>query len=112
MDMNPTVADYVDVKNGKIHYEIAGAGETLILVHAGFVDSRMWNSQWSAFTQHYRTVRYDLRGYGKSTPLTEPVSLREDLRALVQHLNIDKFHLLGCSAGGEVAYWPTKRKCR
>lgn len=53
---------YLDINGEKLYYETAGAGnETLVLVHAGFVDSGMWDSQWHTFAQHYRVIRFDMR---------------------------------------------------
>jgi len=96
-------AGYVDLGDGKLYYEIEGKGETLVLCHAGFVDSRMWDGQWDAFTQHYRVLRFDMRGFGKSDPATGPVSRRQDLYRLLQELGIERAHVLGCSMGGEMA---------
>lgn len=93
---------YVDVGGGKVYYEMEGTGEPLILCHAGFVDSGMWDSQWKAFTGRYRVIRFDMRGYGKSDKATGPVSRRRDLYAVLQHLRIERAHLLGCSMGGEI----------
>src|SRR5262245_41521192 len=101
-EMNPTVAEYVDVNGSKLFYEMAGEGEVLVLVHAGFVDSRMWNAQWSEFAQHFRVVRYDMFGYGKSSPVVTPTAQRDDLYQLLKHLNIEQAHLVGCSQGGGV----------
>lgn len=42
---------YVELENGKIYYEMEGKGEALVLCHAGFVDSRMWDGQWDSFSQ-------------------------------------------------------------
>jgi pimeloyl-ACP methyl ester carboxylesterase len=62
----------------------------------------MWDDQWDVFAEHYRVVRYDMRGYGKSDPVSGPRTRRHDLHRLLQHLNIDRAHLLGCSMGGEI----------
>ena len=67
---------YVDLADGKLYYEMAGDGETLVLGHAGFLDSRMWDAQWDAFTQQYRVIRFDMRGYGKSDPAHGPRNRR------------------------------------
>jgi pimeloyl-ACP methyl ester carboxylesterase len=91
---------YVDVTGGKLYYEMAGEGETLVLLHAGFVDSGMWDSQWGEFSQRYQVIRYDMRGAGRSEPSNAPYSPVEDLHALLTHLDIEKAHLLGCSMGG------------
>src|SRR6266567_1257955 len=70
--MTKTMTGYVDLDDGKLYYEMAGDGDTLVLGHAGFVDSRMWDAQWDAFTQKYRVIRFDMRGYGKSDPAHGP----------------------------------------
>jgi 2-hydroxy-6-oxonona-2,4-dienedioate hydrolase len=92
----------VELKDGKIYYEVAGEGETLVLSHAGFVDSGMWDDQWQVFTEKYRVIRYDMRGYGKSSMLDAPVVRRDDLHKLLDHLKVENAHLLGCSMGGEI----------
>lgn len=94
---------YADIGDGKLYYEIEGKGEVLVLIHAGFVDSGMWDGQWEAFTRYYRVLRFDMRGFGKSDPATGPVSRRQDLYRLLQELGIKHAHLLGCSMGGETA---------
>jgi 2-hydroxy-6-oxonona-2,4-dienedioate hydrolase len=93
---------YLDLDGGKLYYEVAGEGETLVLSHAGFVDSGMWDAQWETFAQHYRVIRFDMRGFGKSDPVTAPISRRDDLYALLNHLQVKQAVLLGCSMSGEI----------
>jgi pimeloyl-ACP methyl ester carboxylesterase len=93
---------FIEVGDGKLYYEVAGEGEPLVLVHAGFVDSRMWDAQWQAFKAHFRVVRFDMLGYGRSDKVTQPVSRRAHLARLLDALNIQRAHLLGCSMGGEI----------
>ncbi|HEX2906912.1 MAG TPA: alpha/beta fold hydrolase [Phototrophicaceae bacterium] len=93
---------YVRINGGNIYYEMAGQGETLVLSHAGFVDSGMWDDQWTELTRHYRVIRYDLRGFGKSDPAAGPVSRRDDLLQLLNHLAVERAYLLGCSLSGEL----------
>jgi pimeloyl-ACP methyl ester carboxylesterase len=83
-----------------LYYEIGGEGETLVLDHAGFVDSGMWDDQWQDFTKSFRVIRYDMRGFGKSDRANGPVCRRDDLYQLLKHLGVQKAHLLGCSMGG------------
>ncbi len=83
-----------------LNHEIAGQGETVILGHAGFVDSRMWDAQWDAFAENYRVVRFDMQGYGQSKLATQPISRSEELLSLMDTLNIEKAHLVGCSLSG------------
>src|SRR5687768_14039353 len=93
---------YIALDGGQTYYEEAGTGEPLILAHAGFLDSRMWDRQWESFTQHYRAVRYDLRGFGRSSVVTTPLNRRENFHGLLDQLGIAQAHLLGCDMGGEL----------
>jgi 3-oxoadipate enol-lactonase len=93
-----------EVNGTVLYYESAGSGHPLVLIHGFALDTRMWDYQFGAFTQHYRVVRYDMRGYGKSVPPTdERYSHTDDLKALLKHLTIDRAHVLGQSRGGAVA---------
>lgn len=84
----------------KIYFETAGAGPDLVFVHAGVSDSRMWTPQFDAFSNRFRVVRYDHRGFGKSKMPDEPYALRDDLLRVVRHLGIAKATFVGCSMGG------------
>jgi pimeloyl-ACP methyl ester carboxylesterase len=61
----------------------------------------MWDDQWDAFTQHYRVIRFDQRGFGKSDPAQGPVSRRADLLRLLDELGVERAAFLGSSLGGE-----------
>ncbi len=93
----------VDVGDGKLYYEMAGEGKTLVLCHAGFVDSGMWDAQWAEFSRSFRTVRFDMRDYGRSDRAPGPVSRRKDLKNLLSGLGIERAALVGCSMGGALA---------
>jgi pimeloyl-ACP methyl ester carboxylesterase len=84
----------------KIYFETAGAGPDLVFVHAGVSDSRMWTPQFDAFSNRFRVVRYDHRGFGKSKMPDEPFTLRDDLLSVVRHVGIAKATFVGCSMGG------------
>jgi len=49
-----------------IFYEVSGAGEPVVLIHAFSVDRRMWAPQIASLEKRFRVVRYDQRGHGKS----------------------------------------------
>jgi len=53
----------VKVKGGTIYYESQGQGHPLVLIHAGFLDRRMWDPQFIQFSKNYRVIRYDVRGF-------------------------------------------------
>jgi pimeloyl-ACP methyl ester carboxylesterase len=86
-----------------LYAEVAGEGSTVVLVHAGICDSRMWDPQWDAFPAAYRRVRYDLRGFGRSPLPPQPYSHGHDLIALLERLGIQQATLVGASLGGRVA---------
>lgn len=94
---------FADINGARLYYEVAGEGPALVLLHAGICDSRMWDDQFAVFAEHYRTVRYDLRGYGQSNPVAGRFAHYEDLRALLDHLGIERAYLMGVSFGGMIA---------
>lgn len=93
------------VINGtRFHFEQAGTGTPLILLHGLGLNMRMWDDQFASFAAHYRVIRYDLRGFGLSLPSTPAAfSHAEDLKGLLDHLKIERTHVLGLSLGGRVA---------
>lgn len=94
---------FQDTQGAPLYYEVAGTGQPLLLIHSGITDSRMWDNQFHMFSQQYRVVRYDLRGYGKSMIPAGPFANHEDVAALLEHLDIKQAHVIGISFGGLVA---------
>lgn len=96
---------FAEVNGTRLYYEIAGRGEPLVLLHGWSFDTRSWDDQMEAFTDHFAVLRYDLRGFGRSAlpKLDEPYSHTEDLVALLAHLDLGRIHLLGHSFGGRIA---------
>lgn len=96
---------YAEIGDGKIYYEVAGKGEkTIVFVHGGLVDSRLWDEQFDEFAEKYRVVRYDLRGFGRSQPLPdEAFSPIEDLSQLLKSLKIERVTIVGLSLGGIIS---------
>jgi pimeloyl-ACP methyl ester carboxylesterase len=112
-DVNITLSDsnsgivkkYVDIGDAYIYYEMAGQGAPVILIHAHSMDRRMWDPQFTELAKHYKVVRYDMRGYGKTdVPVEGEKFLHiEDLHKLMYFLGIPKAHLVGLSLGSFVA---------
>jgi 3-oxoadipate enol-lactonase len=88
-----------EVNGTKIYYEMAGSGETLVLVHGNAGDRRHWDFQFMPLAKEFNVIRYDVRGFGKSAlpDPEEPFSHREDLKALLDHFGIQKAHICGIS---------------
>jgi pimeloyl-ACP methyl ester carboxylesterase len=91
---------FAEVNDASLYYDVVGNGESLVLVHAGIADRRMWDGQLEAFAERYRVVRYDMRGCGRTeTPTGATFSHHDDLRGLLDFLGIERANLLGCSIG-------------
>lgn len=93
----------VRVDGAELYYEVGGEGRTLVLLHDGLLDRRVWDDQFVAFSRLYRTIRYDRRGYGESSAPDRPFSDVSDLHRLLRYLGTDEAYLLGMSNGGKVA---------
>lgn len=96
-------AGTADVRGARLYYEVAGDGSAVVLIHAGIADSGMWDEQFEQFAARHRTLRYDVRGYGRSTLPGGPYSNVGDLRELLGQLGIERAALVGASMGGRIA---------
>lgn len=92
-----------DLNGTTFHFEMAGIGPPVVFIHAGIADSRMWEGQFAPLSKWFRAIRYDLRGFGRTPPAPGPFSHRDDLAALLDHLNIPRASLVGCSIGSRTA---------
>lgn len=101
--MIETTKSYCDLGDGQLYYETAGRGMSLVLAHAAFLDSRMFDAIWEPLASRFKVIRYDMRGFGKSSPVTGPLCRRNDLDRLLTHLDLKQVHLVGCSMSGEIA---------
>jgi pimeloyl-ACP methyl ester carboxylesterase len=98
-----TTTGHLNLGHGKLYYETVGEGEPIVFIHAAFLDSRMFDAQWTALAEQYRVIRYDMQGFGQSDPASGPLCRRENLRQLLTHLDIEQAHFVGCSNGGQIA---------
>jgi 3-oxoadipate enol-lactonase len=98
-----TRADVLILPRAQMYYEEAGKGTPVVFIHGGFGDRRMWDAQFAEFAKEFRVVRYDHRGFGKSTTQDVPYSAVEDLVRLMDRLHISKAHIIGNSVGGALA---------
>ena len=101
-DGKPT-AGMANINGAQLYYEVKGDGYPLVLLHAGVADSRMWDQQIDVFSQFYRVIRFDMRGFGRSSLPPGTFSNTEDVRGLLDYLQVDEAYLLGLSFGGLVA---------
>lgn len=92
---------YADVNGTKLYYEVAGSGDPIVLIHGNAGDRRHWDGQFEDFAKSNKVIRYDVRGFGKSSlPVQgERYSDHDDLKELLRYLGISKAHIAGFSMG-------------
>jgi 3-oxoadipate enol-lactonase len=91
-------------KNG-IYYEIEGEGPWMTLSHSLACDIHMWDPQMDLLTKHFKVLRFDTRGHGKSVVPQGPYTmeqLADDVYDLFGELGITKTHWMGLSMGGMI----------
>lgn len=96
-----TAPDGVD-----IHYREIGRGPALVLLPGLGASSKMWGDPPSPLTDHFRLLMMDPRGVGGSRMDPERISLESwsgDAGALLDHLGIERAHVLGASLGAIIA---------
>jgi pimeloyl-ACP methyl ester carboxylesterase len=93
----------VELDHGVLHVEDEGAGEPTVLIHGFGLDARLWDVEAAHLARTRRVIRYDLRGFGRSSLPAGPFSHADDLLALLDRLDIARAHLVGLSLGGGVA---------
>jgi hypothetical protein len=97
------VTGFVEFNGTQLFYEMMGEGHPLVLIHGGYMDRCMWDDQFAVFAQHYRVIRYDVRGFGRTELPPVPYTDREDLSHVLSFLGLAKTYLMGLSLVGEIA---------
>lgn len=92
-----------------MHYAIYGDGPPLVLVHGIVSSTAMFDEQVGPLSQRYQVIVYDVRGHGETEapPADDPgysfETFVQDLRALLDHLGVDRAYVGGLSMGGMIA---------
>ncbi|MFN8441010.1 MAG: alpha/beta hydrolase [Caldilineaceae bacterium] len=95
--------NFLSINDTTLHYEERGSGNPLLFIHAGVADLRMWDEQVAWFAHAYRTIRFDMRGFGQSLMQPGSFSFHGDVVGVLDALGITKAILIGCSFGSLVA---------
>ena len=92
----------VEIDGFSLYYEVEGDGEPLVFAHGVGGNHAHWFNQIAYFSQHYQTIVFDHRGFGNSRDPGGPGRSRfvDDLKALLDHLGIDRATLVAQSMGG------------
>jgi pimeloyl-ACP methyl ester carboxylesterase len=87
-----------------LFYEEVGHGVPMIFVHEFAGEATSWQPQVRFFGRRYRTITFNARGYPPSDVPEDPaaysqVQAVEDIRGVLDHLKIEKAHVVGLSMG-------------
>ena len=96
---------FANVKGIKLRYKFKGEGYPTFLIH-GFAKKEFWIGQINALSEEFKVIWFDNRGVGESDRPNEPYTMKmlvEDLKGLMDFLNIQKAHLIGHSLGSFIA---------
>ncbi|TFF99895.1 MAG: alpha/beta hydrolase [Promethearchaeota archaeon] len=97
--------NFAKVNDIKICYEIKGVGEPLLLVHGFGSEKESWNAQFEPLSKYFKVIRFDNRGAGETDRPNEPYLMEtfaDDTAGLLDHLKIEKTHIVGWSLGGMI----------
>src|SRR5438270_6690413 len=86
-----------------INYDVTGRGPTVVFIHGWSHNISVWDDQVPAFKTRYRVVRYDSRGFGRSTGFADESAEPHDLLVLLEALHVKRAYIVGHSRGGSVA---------
>ena len=99
-----------NINGTEINYRWDGdeRSPVLVLSNSLTTDLRLWDEQIPAFTKHFRVLRYDNRGHGRSSSPSGEYTLDDiasDALSLMDYLGVSKACLCGISLGGMVGMW-------
>ena len=99
--------------------DVAGEGELLVFLHGIGGNKTNWHLQLPEFSNYFKTVAWDARGYGGSDDYEGDLDFSDfsrDLERVLDHFEAGKAHLCGLSMGGYIGweFWKNfpERICR
>ena len=102
--LEKTAENYLKIKDHHIYFEVAGNGNPIILIHGGYLDHSIWNSQVEYLNRHgYKTIIFDDLGHGSTVNGEEELYGYEIIEQLRSRLKLDKISLVGLSWGAMLA---------
>ena len=98
---------YAEVNGTRLHIRQNGDGPVALFIHGFPLDSSMWIEQLEDLASLRRCIAVDLRGFGRSGPVTgEPLTMErhaEDLAAVLDLVSVEQADIIGLSMGGYIA---------
>lgn len=102
-------ADYYTADDGAhIYYDVEGEGETIIFIHGVIVNSTFWEQNVDFLKHSFQVITVDMRGHGftkdEHVPNYTTARVAQDVKGLIDHLNLEDVTLIGWSTGAYVIY--------
>jgi 3-oxoadipate enol-lactonase len=98
---------YAVVNTIRMHYEVAGQGDPVLMINGLSAPAANWALQVKALSAHFRVVTFDNRGVGETDLAPEPMyttaQMADDAAGLLRVLKIPRAHVIGASMGGTIA---------
>jgi len=97
---------FVESAGEHLYFESVGRGDPLVLCHGAGGNHAIWWQQVPVLAQRFRVITWDHRAFGRSTDRAResgPTAAVQDLGAVLDHLGIERTHLVGQSMGGWTA---------
>nr|WP_263327466.1 alpha/beta hydrolase [Neobacillus sp. Marseille-Q6967] len=95
----------LEVDGVRLYYTVKGEGIPIIFIHPPLLTSENFSYQLEGLAQTFKIITFDIRGHGRSQysnkPLTYPLIV-EDMKRILDHLEIDKAYICGYSTGGSI----------
>jgi pimeloyl-ACP methyl ester carboxylesterase len=98
--------EYLELNGIRLRYRVEGSGDWMVLIHGVGGRLEQWDQFVALLDGKYRTLRFDLRGMGKSSKPEGPYSIDDFVRdafGMTEALGVDRCILAGCSLGALVA---------
>lgn len=90
----------------RLNYDVVGSGPDIVLIHANPFDRRLWRFQIEDFSDRFRMVAMDLRGYGASDKPETPFTFDDmmtDVLAVCDAAGVERAIFMGASVGSSLA---------
>ena len=98
---------YAEFEDTRLHIRQRGVGPVALFIHGFPLDSTMWVDQLAELSAQRRCIAPDLRGFGRSSPVTgEPLTMErhaDDLASVLDLVSEEQADIIGLSMGGYVA---------
>ncbi len=98
---------HLTIQNVGLEVEISGQGEpALVFLHYWGGTHRTWDAVVRDLQSNFQIITYDMRGWGHSGPADDGYSIKalaDEVTALIEHLELETYVLVGHSMGGKVA---------